>query len=76
MQIQGAKITTGEFAEALRVKPDTIRRGLCVNGHYMGERPNKLPNGRLLWDAEAPRRIIIGTGADTRPGARVGILTR
>ena len=41
--------TTSEFADTIRVRPETIRRGYCVNGHYLGLRPLKLPNRRLLW---------------------------
>jgi len=44
-------LNTEEAAAALRVRPNTLRVGLCKNGHYLGLRPIKLPNGRLLWDA-------------------------
>ena len=47
------KITTKNLAEMLGVQPDTVRRGYCVKGHYMGIIPCKLPNNRLLWP-EAP----------------------
>ena len=52
--------TTDELAARLRVKPATIRHGLCANGHYMGMRPVKLPNRRLLWDAAQAEAIING----------------
>ncbi len=55
-----AKISTCEFAEWLRVKAQTIRAGLCRDGHYMGLRPVKTPNGRLLWDAAAVERLTSG----------------
>lgn len=42
-------LTTEKLAELLGVKPDTIRRGFCVDGAYLGLVPIKLPNGRLLW---------------------------
>jgi len=45
------KLDTAEAAAVLRVRPQTLRRALCLNGHYLGLRPTKLPNGRLLWDA-------------------------
>lgn len=41
--------TTKELAALLRVSPQTVIRGLCVNGNYLGLRPVKLPNQRLLW---------------------------
>lgn len=51
-------ITTREFADSIRVVPDTIRRGYCVNGHYMNIRPLKLPNGRLLWPREQVSKVL------------------
>lgn len=53
-------LTTDEFAEWLRVKSQTIRAGLCRDGHYMGLRPVKLPNRRLLWDAAAVEALTAG----------------
>lgn len=54
------KLDTAEAAAVLRVKPQTIRRGLCMDGHYLGLRPVKLANGRLLWDAVELDRVIAG----------------
>lgn len=42
-------LTTEKLAELLGVKPTTIHRGLCTQGHYLGLTPTKLSNGRLLW---------------------------
>jgi hypothetical protein len=42
-------IPTNEIASSLGVKPATMIRSLCMNGHYLGMRPVKLPNKRLLW---------------------------
>lgn len=57
------KLDTLEAAERLRIKPQTIRRGLCLDGHYLGLKPTKLPNGRLLWDAAAVDALLTGEGA-------------
>jgi len=46
-------VPTEIFARQLGLKPSTVRRGLCVNGHYLNVRPVKLPNGRLLWPVKA-----------------------
>lgn len=55
------KLDTAEFADALRIKPQTIRRSLCLKGHYLGIKPAaKLPNGRLLWDAAAVDALLTG----------------
>jgi len=59
------KISTKEFATKLRVDSQTIRRGYCVNGHYMGLKPVKLPNGRLLWSNDGAQKLIDpNVGAD------------
>ncbi|MDY0037024.1 MAG: DNA-binding protein [Zoogloea oleivorans] len=57
-----ARLGTAEFAAALQsaghcIQPQSIRRYLCEKGHYLGERPVKMPNGRLLWDAAAVKRL-------------------
>ena len=54
------KLSTEEFADALRLRPQTIRRSLCLTGHVMGLKPVKLPNGRLLWDAAAVHALTSG----------------
>lgn len=54
------KLDTTEAADRLRVRPQTLRRALCLNGHYLGLRPTKLPNGRLLWDASAIEALTEG----------------
>lgn len=51
-------LSTNEFAESLRVKDETVRRSLCVKGHYMGVVPIKLPNGRLLWPKSGLTKIL------------------
>ena len=58
--IRTAKITTEELAACLGVEPQTPRASLCRNGHYMGMRPIKLPNGRLLWDAAELAALMNG----------------
>ena len=44
-------LTTPEFSALFKVKPETVRRNLCTTGHFMGVKPLKMPNGRLLWPA-------------------------
>lgn len=46
------RYTTNEAAAIIRRKPQTLRRNLCVNGHFAGIRPFKLPGGGLLWPAD------------------------
>ena len=54
-------INTKEYAGLTRVDSQTIRRSYCVNGHYLGIKPFKLPNGRLLWPRDEVLRVL---GAD------------
>lgn len=55
-----AYYSTDEYAAFMRIKSDSIRRALCINGHYLGVKPLKLPNKRLLWPAEEVRKILEG----------------
>ena len=59
----GVKYSTEEAAARLRAAPQTPRASLCRLGHWMGLRPVKLPNGRLLWDAAEVDRLASGEGA-------------
>jgi len=54
------KLDTAEAAERLRIRPQTLRRALCLQGHYYGMKPTKLPNGRLLWDSADLDRLTAG----------------
>ena len=51
-------IPTREFARELHVKDESVRRSLCINGHYMGIKPLKLPNGRLLWPVSEIKKVF------------------
>lgn len=47
-------LSTEELSAVLKVKPQTVRAGLSLRGHYLGLHPVKLPNGRHIWSgAEA-----------------------
>ena len=54
------RFSTEVLAEHLNIKPQTIRAALCRDGHYLGLRPIKLPNRRLLWDASALEALLSG----------------
>jgi len=58
--IQRDWLTTEEFALAVGVKANTIRRGLSVNGNYMGVVPCKLPNRLLRWAVDDVKKIWEG----------------
>ena len=57
-------MTTDEFAALIHVKSTTIRHGLCTRGHYLGLRPTKLPNRRLLWSASAVQNLLKNANTD------------
>ena len=44
--------STETFAARRMVKPQSVRARYCRTGSYFGIRPQKLPNGRLLWPDE------------------------
>lgn len=54
-------LTTEALADGLGIKPQTLRAAICRHQHYYGIRPAKLPNGRLLWPADAIARLTAGT---------------
>jgi hypothetical protein len=58
MEHKHESLNTKEFAELVRVESQTIRRGYCVDGHYMGIKPVKLPNHRLLWPKDEALRVL------------------
>jgi hypothetical protein len=43
------RLPTEKLADLCEVKPQTVRRGLCTDGHYLGLVPVKLPNRRLIF---------------------------
>ena len=51
-------LTTNEFARLIGVQGVSIRiHASKSGGEYFGIKPEKLPNGRLLWPADAPERL-------------------
>lgn len=56
--VDAAKMfTTATLSSALTMRPQSIRKRLCETGEYYGLRPTKLPNGRLLWPADAIEQL-------------------
>jgi len=51
-------LSTNDFAEQLGVRPDTVRRSICVNGHYLGIKSVKLPNGRHLFPGSKINKLL------------------
>lgn len=53
-------LNTDEAAAILRVKPHTLRSGLCRAGHYFGVKPIKSRNRFLLWPADQIEALARG----------------
>jgi len=53
-------MTTAQLAAQLGLQPDSIRRAVCRDGSYYGLVPQKLPNGRLFWSADAVAQLKNG----------------
>ena len=51
---------TEELATRFKVKSNTIRRQHCLTGHYMGIKPIKLPNRKLVWLCADVERVLNG----------------
>lgn len=60
IKINVPTLSTEELAGIFKVKAQSIRAALCRNGHYLGMRPVKPPNRRLLWDADEAARVVSG----------------
>ena len=63
MNARAKTLSTEQAAAALHIKPQTLRRALCLQGHYYGLKPVKLPNGRLRWDSTELDRLTAGEEA-------------
>lgn len=50
--------TTSALAERLGIQPQSLRAALSRHQNYYGITPTRLPNGRLLWPADAFQRIV------------------
>lgn len=47
--ITAPMLTTEQLADALSLRPQTLRKRYSKTGTYFGLRPLKLPNGKLRW---------------------------
>lgn len=58
--------TTEEFAMHLGVLPSTVRRAHCLQGHYCGIKPIKLPNRILLWSVDSLEQLLNKTTTEVK----------
>ncbi|TCK97141.1 hypothetical protein [Paraburkholderia sp. BL9I2N2] len=55
-------VSTDELAAILAIAPQSIRKRYSSDGSYLGIRPTKLPNRRLLWPVADIKRLLSGGG--------------
>lgn len=53
-------ISTDELAAILAIDPQSIRKRHSMDGSYLGIRPTKLPNRRLLWPVVEVKKLLSG----------------
>lgn len=53
-------VTTAVAAKALGVRQHTPISSYCRFGHWLGMKPIKLPNGRLLWPTSDIKMLLRG----------------
>lgn len=59
----GWGIQTATLAKLTDRKSASIRTAVWRKGHFNGIKPIKMPGGRLLWPAEAVKRLLAGEAA-------------
>jgi hypothetical protein len=59
-QVSARRLTTEDLAQALALQPQSIRKRFSQTGQYFGVRPDKMPNGRLMWPTDAVEQLISG----------------
>ena len=52
--------STDELAAMGKVRPATLIASLSAKGHWLGLRPVRLPNRRLMWPADEARQVLHG----------------
>jgi hypothetical protein len=57
---RNTSLTTEAMAKAVGVQAQSVRKRYSEMGTYFGLKPIKLPNRRLMWDAEAVEKFLRG----------------
>lgn len=52
------RYSTEQFAAQHLVLPQTVLKQFSATGSYLGIRPVRLPNRRLLWPADSIEQIV------------------
>ncbi|SFD18766.1 hypothetical protein SAMN05216321_11395 [Cupriavidus sp. OV038] len=64
-------VSTEELAAILAIEPQSIRKRYSLDGSYLGIRPTKLPNRRLLWLVADVQKLVGGNRRDAaEPGTK------
>lgn len=51
-------MNTREFASRIGNQPQSLHAAICRHGSYYGIRPEKLPNGTLIWPDNSVELLI------------------
>ncbi|API76330.1 hypothetical protein AC251_02640 [Ralstonia pseudosolanacearum] len=57
-------VSTEELAAILAIEPQSILKRHAKDGSYLGIRPTKLPNRRLLWPVAEVKKLLSGGRSD------------
>lgn len=63
-------VSTEELAAILAIEPQSIRKRYSLDGSYLGIRPTKLPNRRLLWLVADVKKLLSGNRDSAEPGTK------
>ncbi|MFV8598110.1 hypothetical protein [Ralstonia pseudosolanacearum] len=61
-------VSTEELAAILAIEPQSILKRHSKDGSYLGIRPTKLPNRRLLWPVADVKKLLGGGRGLAQPG--------
>ena len=53
-------LSNSQLAALCKVEPSSIHAALSRHSNFLGLRPVKLPNGRLLWPEDAVAKMLVG----------------
>ncbi|MFV8630698.1 hypothetical protein ACNRDB_14615 [Ralstonia pseudosolanacearum] len=57
-------VSTEELAAILAIEPQSVLKRHSLDGAYLGIRPTKLPNRRLLWPVAEVKKLLSGGRGD------------
>lgn len=59
-------LSTKDFGKLFNLKPQTVRKNYCLNGHVYGVVPKKMPNKKLGWPTDNALEVLYGNQPTTQ----------